>query len=246
MWKYTVIVPKKYGMIVYRLKEILANKLYNYSHAQAILEEMENYKYCLIVQEDIKNTIKAIVLSYLVDNFIYFYKRDYILQNLKFNIENNKQFSFFLKALICFDHPIDKEFILQTIKDCNTIYLDSLFLFGIKRLKNKWNELSTLANENYFYINNEDSFIQLVKFLISNIDYRVNTVNVYLEDNKYKFFDQNNNYINDYLLDFPSDEESFLINSLISLCPQKIRLHFDTKKVDYFLYELFDERIEKC
>ena len=246
MWKYTVIVPKKYGMIVYRLKEILATKLYNFSHAQAILEEMENYKYCLIVQEDIKNTIKAIVLSYLVDNFIYFYKRDYILQNLKFNIENNKQFSFFLKALICFDYPIDKEFILQTIKDCNTIYLDSLFLFGIKRLKNKWNELSTLANENYFYINNEDSFIQLVKFLISNIDYRVNTVNVYLEDNKYKFFDQNNNYINDYLLDFPSDEESFLINSLISLCPQKIRLHFDTKKVDYFLYELFDERIEKC
>ena len=245
MWKFNIVVPKKYGMIVYRLKSILKDKLFKYNHAQAILEESDRYKYCLIVEEDLENHIKADVLSYLVDNIIYFYKKDYIIKNLKFDFLSVKNFSYFLKALICFDYQLDKEIILDKIIKFSTIYLDSLFNFGIKKLKEKWNELILLANENYFYINNDESYIQLIKFLLSNIEYRVNTVNVYLKDNIYQFFDQNNNFINDYLLDYPSNDDNFLINSLISLSPKKIKLHFNTNHNDYYLYELFNERIEK-
>ena len=246
MWKYNIVVPKEYGIIVYRLKSILKNNLSKYRHAQAILEESDKYKYCLIVEEDVENHVKAEVLSYLVDNIIYFYKKDYILKNLKFDYNNIKNFTYFLKALICFDYQLDKEIILDKIIHSSTVYIDSLFNFGIKKLKDKWYELVLLANENYFYINNDETFVQLIKFLMSNIDYRVNTVNVYYKDNRYQFFDQNNNYINDYLLDYPSNDDNFLINSLISLSPKKIKIHCELNNNDYYLYELFNERIEKC
>lgn len=245
MWRYSIVVPKKYGQVVYRLKDLLKNKIKDLTHVQTVIEQEDTYAYYLVLPLDRKMEFKPYILNYLVDNILYFYKKEYLLKNINFKVKDDIKVQSFLKALLCFDYSLDREIIFEKIKESDSVYLESLYSFGLKQLLPKWKDLVNLANDNFFYFQNENSFLQLLKFLVSNIEYKTNVVNVYFDD-KYVFYDQNNNLINDYLLDFPTDTDSYLISSLICLCPQQIKLHFNSQNISdgYLLFDLFDDRIE--
>ncbi len=248
MWRYSIIVPKKFGQMVYRLKEVLKGKISSFTHAQIITDEGGYYKYFLILPLDKKDKLKSFILNYLSDNILSFYKKEFLTTSFNFSLTDELKMQSFVKALMCFDYLLDREYVFDQIKNYDCVYVDSLYRFGLKKLTNKWKDLTKLANENYYYFKEEETFLQLLKFLISNIDYKTSFVNVYFEGDKYKFFDHNNNVINDYFLDFPSASDAYLLSSLICLSPQKIKLHFNLEGnyIEHIIYNLFDERIEKA
>lgn len=245
MWNFSIIVPREFGKIVYELYS--NNKKHSdVSFAQTIIQESDSYRYVFAVHDNYKNVFYSSMMNFIADNIVVFYKTKYLQKNIKFNLGENINNLIFFKSLVCFDFDADKSDVMKQIMSENTIYTDSLISFRLKEMKRRWRDLSNLANENFYYLHSESSFKELMRFLISNIDYRTNTVNVYQDDNHYVFFDKNNNLIVDYLLDYPSMQDSFLIGSLIALSPQKIVFHFDIDDLNNkdMIFDLFDERIE--
>ncbi len=249
MWDFCLVIPREYGRIAYIIKDIVKANA-RQAYVQTIVEEEYTYRYILSMQLSDKSLIYPLIFDCIVSSSVWYYKKSYIINNLKYDFGNGLKEQAFLKALFCFDLHIDVEEVSKKMRG-DTLYVDSVYKFGLKNLTRRWKELVSLANDNYFYVKNDDSFLQLLKFLISNIDYRTSIVNVYKTNNRYTFHDNNNKVIDDYLLDFPNDKINFLINSLIILNPQIIVLHFDTDDYEEktILLDLFEDRIKsnyKC
>ena len=129
----------------------------NYFKVLIAVPIIERFKVHNIIREKIAETI-------LVN-----YKKEYILSKLDFDITKAVDMQIFLKALVVFDSETDKAIIYERLKFDSNLVVNSFINFKLFFLKRKWKELIYLANDNYIYLLNKDSFFELIKFLISNL-----------------------------------------------------------------------------
>jgi hypothetical protein len=186
----------------------------------------------------------------LAETILKGYKKEYIESSLNFEKTNAENFSVFLQALVCFDSEIDKSIILERLRLRSEFYLTSFVSFKLKFLKNKWNELISLANDNMVYLLNEDSCVELIKFLISNLEHRYYAVNIFSKDDCYLLCDMQGRAIEDFLIDKHTiyDDDN-LITSLVALNPEKIIVHCNKSSKDKLiknLFNFFPSQIEIC
>jgi len=99
-------------------------------------------------------------------------KASYINERVKLPIKDAVLRNAFTSALLAFDRDTDKIIATQIVKKFagETLYLDSLFDFSLAALKTRWDEVCKLANENAPYLSVQNTFMELLQFLISNID----------------------------------------------------------------------------
>ena len=121
---------------------------------------------------------------------------------------------------------------------------------ALKFLKKKWEELVSLANENVMYFLSEDSLLELIKFLISNLEHRCYAVNVFSKSDCYFLCDLQGKRIDDFMLEKQGIyEDGNLLTILVALNPEKIIVHcnkFVKDKLLRNLFSLFPNRIEIC
>lgn len=138
----------------------------------------------------------------------------------------------FKKALISFDRETDKYLINKFLVLTNNLEVESFFYFKLKPLKEKWKELVNIANDNSTYLLGEDSFVELLKFLIDNIDIAKEEVFVTLKGDDVQIFDE-------------GQEQNLskvkLVEYLMTESPRKINWDADTP--DLFLEKIFSKRI---
>lgn len=210
----------------------------------------QNYKVLIAVPFEFKKRVAIFLCEKLAEIILTIYKKEYILKGLKFDKPKTTIMNVFLQTLFCFDSDIDKQIILERIKLNDKFYLGSFIDFRLKFLKCKWNELINLANDNIMYVINDESFLELIKFLISNLEHRVYAVNIFSKENCYLLCDIEGKVINDFLLDKNIVyDDGKLLTSLIALNPEKIILHCNNSLKDNLinnLYNLFSNRIEIC
>lgn len=210
-----------------------------------------NYHVVLVaVPSEEQNEIKNFLREKIAEIILLFYKRDYILDKLDFEKAKNDNMKVFLEALFCFDSDLDKEVILENLNFKHVLYFNSFINFVLRFLKSKWDELITLANDNVMYIVCEDSFLELIKFLISNLEHRCYAVNIFSKQDCYLLCDIEGKSINDFLVEKNIIyDDTNLLTSLIALNPEKIIFHCNDCLKDNLikkLYNYFSSRIEIC
>ena len=132
----------------------------------------------------------------------------------------------FLQTLVCFDGEADKHFIEQCLDFDDRVFVDAVVAFKLKFLKKKWEELVSLANENVMYFLSEDSLLELIKFLISNLEHRCYAVNVFSKSDCYFLCDLQGKRIDDFMLEKQGIyEDGSLLSTLVALNPEKIIVH---------------------
>ncbi len=203
--------------------------------------------------EDIEKPRMNFILSDVISDAIStFYKMEYIDENLRVPISNAVNISAFKKALVAFDRETDKYIITRSLKLEREINLDALYNFRLKSLRNKWQEIIKLANDNASYLLCNDTFVDLLKFLIDNIEITRSVVNVVKEEEKYKLCDENFEEIskNDCPLsaleEIEDGGEINLITSLIALSPKKINVYcntFENSPTLTLISQIFENRI---
>ncbi len=210
----------------------------------------EVYKVLVAVPIEKKEDATCFIKETLAEIILINYKREYILSRLSFEIDHSINMHVFLQTLVCFDSEMDKQIILESLDFEKSIYFGSFINFRLRFLKSKWDELITLANDNIMYLLSEDSFVELIKFLISNLDYRCYAVNIFSKKNCYLLCDMEGKVIKDFLLDKNIVyDDSKLLTSLIALNPEKIIIHCDSLLKENLLknlYNFFSNRIEIC
>ncbi len=210
----------------------------------------ETYKVLVAVPRDKMERTTSFLKENLAEMILTIYKKDYILSRLSFEIDSSVNMHIFLQTLVCFDSEMDKQIIMESLNFEKSIYFGSFINFRLKFLKTKWDELVTLANDNIMYLLSEDSFVELIKFLISNLDYRCYAVNIFTKKDCYLLCDMEGKVIKDFLLDKNIVyDDNKLLTSLIALNPEKIIIHCDSFLKENLLknlYNFFSNRIEIC
>ena len=208
------------------------------------------YKVLVAVPIEKREQAMSLLKENLAEMILINYKKEYIMSKLNFEVDHSVNMRVFLQTLICFDSDVDKQIIVESLNFDKSIYLNSFINFRLKFLKNKWDELVTLANDNIMYLLSEDSFVELIKFLISNLEYRCYAVNIFSKQNCYLLCDMEGKVINDFLLDKNIVyDDNKLLTSLIALNPEKIIIHcnsFLKENLLKNLYNVFANRIEIC
>ena len=138
---------------------------------------------------------------------------------------------------------------MKKLKLKKHFYFDSFIDFVLGVLKNKWNELITIANDNVIYTYSDDNLLELIKFIISNLEHRCYAVNVFSKKDCYMIYDIKGEKIDDFLIENNIFyDEKHLFASLVVLNPKKIIFHTDNKKSSVVdkLNSFFSKRVEIC
>mgnify|MGYP004560443989 CR=1 FL=1 len=111
------------------------------------------------------------------------------------------------------------------------------------KIKNKWNEFSTITNLNSNHLLNYEVFVEFLKFLINSIQPRLYVINIKCDVNKYLFYDNNNVVV---AKNIDLSDEIGLITNLVFLAPKNINIYCINQvsnKTFKTLYYLFDKKI---
>ncbi len=204
-----------------------------------VTSHIQNGNNCVLIAVPmIKRERMENILTRLITEIICtFYKSSYLDKHLNLPTHEKIGLVAFKKALLNFDRETDYYIIQKNLTFDKDLYLDSFYQFRLGSLKSKWKELVSLANENRDYLISSESFIDLLKFLVDNLDICEREVSVFEEDNGYKI-----------CLDGEGEgkllNEEALVSSIIDLSPQKIHLYCNAmNKATNLLEQIFDQRI---
>ena len=124
-----------------------------------------------------------VIIDALADVVITDCKSYYISTHIRLPVEDAACRNAFIKALSTFDRDTDKIIVKTLLKSMpnfyggeidakkrELFYLDSFYEFMLDILKSRWDEVCMLANENACYLVCKKTFMELLHFLISNIE----------------------------------------------------------------------------
>lgn len=150
------------------------------------------------------------------------------------------------KALVSFDKETDVHIIQKYLTIENNIFLESFFDFKLIPLKNKWLELVGLANDNSSFLICDDTYFELLKFLIDNLEVCFDQINIVEEGEDYKLCDNSFCALSSGCGSLSDD---MLIEQLISLCPRVINIYCDEEQsvqrpAIKLISRIFDSRVK--
>jgi len=151
-------------------------------------------------------------------------KSHYIETSLKLPIEDEVSRHAFIRALSNFDRSQDKAIAKSLIKLTPNFLLDSFYAFSLDVLKERWQEVCALANENACYLVCDGTFNELLRFLISNLETREPEVHLFQRDGGVEVLTRSLKPVNVYVNDELSADAQ-VVSKLISVAPKRIFLH---------------------
>ena len=239
MWEISLNIKSENTVVANILYKSLLNSLQEMGGIITI-DEDKNYISILVgVNEKFKQKAKSLITSCIIELICTNFKMAFLDNFLVFPRKDKIGMLAFKKALLNFDKETDKYIVKKYLVLDHDLFLESFYYFKLKPLQEKWAELVSLSNENSDYLVSSDSFIDLLKFLVDNLDICEDEISVVKEDNGYKIFTLENGQYQDKVF----NEES-IVSSVIDLSPQKINLYFSEPSSAINLLErIFEERI---
>jgi len=186
-----------------------------------------------------KSDMNATLADAIADVIITDCKSYYINEKIKLPIRDRLCASAFTSVLSTFDRDTDKIIAKTLVKLTPQINIDSLYEFGLYILKNRWDEVVHLANENIRYLVCQKTFMELLRFLISNVDERSREAHIIKVGDKFEvlgtgFEPIDNLYINESL---PDDIQ--IVNKLVAIAPKQIFLHMSNSALQNSIKNIF-------
>lgn len=164
----------------------------------------------------------------------------YIESSIKLSIQDEISRHAFIRALSNFDRTQDLCIAKSLINLTPNFLLDSFYTFSLDVLKERWQEVCELANENACYLMCDGTLRELLRFLISNLESRYPEVHLFQRADKVEVLASNLKPVNVYVNDELS-QDSQVISTLISIAPKRIFCHVNAKPSPIldFIRELF-------
>lgn len=188
--------------------------------------------------EDYDTTrVKLFLTEIIIDVICNFYKNEFLESKLQLPLKDSTYIRALKKALISFDKETDAYIIAKNLNlDCN-LNLDGFYYFQLKSLREKWEELAGIANDNGCFLISPENIVDLLRFLVDNLEIAHETVNVYCDDKEIKIYDDLN-------INYEIKEGDDLLSTLIGLSPKRINFFGDNTSDKYLLIsQVFEKRL---
>lgn len=239
MWEFSLNLTCENKDLARSIQNTLSFSLYPVNGLITSSENGNIFSILIAVENQYEQQLKAILSSIISEIICTKFKSDFLNNYLNLPLQDKAGLFAFKKALLNFDKQTDQYIIKKALCLSNTLYLESFFAFRLQKLKEKWAELVSLSNENRDYLVCRESFIDLLKFLVDNLDICEDEISVIKEEQGYRITNCDNKYYTNRLI---SHEK--VVSSIIDLSPQKIFLYCDQANNETNLLErIFEERI---
>lgn len=233
MWEFCLSISKL--DVAKNAYETVKCELKDLETVLTCYEKHGNFNIMFACPDEEKNRLTNLLERTVIRLICSFYKDAFLSENL--NLPKHEKISVmaFKKALMNFDRETDLFIISKNLDLKSTLNLDSFYNFKLKALRDKWEELVLLANENSDYLIGDEAFYDLLKFLVDNLEIKENEISVFERENGYSI-------LADECFDSLSNEA--LVSTLIELSPKKINFYCDKEdSIVNFLTKIFSERI---
>lgn len=239
MWEFAIKIKKE--------NQEIASYIFDSAQAYAVgvnavitTYEDDNFISVVLAVEDIYKEKMQQFISHAITRIVgSYFKGDYLEKHLNLHIQDIIGMTAFKKALINFDKETDYFIISKALSFERNLFLESFYDFRLGKLREKWSELIALANENKDYLLNSDAFLDLLKFLVDNIDISEDEIDVVEEGDGYRIFTGRESIIFNETL-----SKEGLISSIIDMSPQKINLYCKTKNnATDLIQKVFEKRV---
>ena len=238
MWEFSLNFKSENAELSTYVYKILSGYIKSLNGVITSNEENGNISILIAVKEDDKEKLKLILTNSIIEIICTKFKADFLNKALVLPELDKASIYAFKKALLNFDKETDKFIIRKNLILEDTLYLESFYYFKLRSLHDKWEELVNLSNENKEYLISRESFIDLLKFLVDNLDICEDEISVVKENGGYRIFSEECEYTNKLI------SEDSMVSSVIDLSPQKINLYFsETSNAINLLEKIFEERI---
>lgn len=244
MWEFSLNFKSENSLLAKHTFSQIKNISNGKGGVATLHEEKDFISILLAVEEEYMDEVQMNLSSIITQTICTNFKANFLDEFLSLPEHDKIGMTAFKKALLNFDKETDKFLVQKQLTFDKNLYLESFYQFRLTSLKAKWQELVALANENRVYLISNDAFLDLLKFLIDNLDVCEEEVNVIEDEQGYKIVLQDK--IEDKYSGQIFNDEA-LVSSIIDLAPQKINFYCTkNSKTSDFLEKIFDERINIC
>lgn len=229
--------------------------------------EFKNYKNIIIHYRGINEAsfiscISEILSNLVIDEFEENIIKKYIFHNHFYfnNLEQEKIFN------LCFETSLDyysekHEILFKSfynyLSNNKNIILTGFINFRLKKYYSIIEEVVDSAVNKFVIEKEYNEFITLLKLYISSQPSNIKTVHLIYLDNYSLLLDENKNIINindeiftaKYLSDISFSSNDYILNTLLSLLPNKIFIHLINNNIDEFINTLqlaFENKVQIC
>ena len=246
MWEYSIVFSRNKLELAKKINNEIQSFVENKNGISTLLITKFNISVLVAVPDGQGEVLDLFIKDKIISLYVNEYKLNYLLENFNFEVTNNISMKAFIKALLMFDVETDRRIVKQKLLGFNSIVIDSFFNFRLQVLKNRWNDLVNLANDNIMYLMSRDTIIELLKFLISNLEFNCEMVKIKQNGENFILYNEKGELIKDETCRDVLDNDS-LITTLIYLNPKRIRLD-ETYNIRNgainLICELFNNRVE--
>ena len=243
MWEFCISVDGSKREILNFILQKLEGEIKDCNGVLTYLNKGQSVDVLIACNKFEKNRILMLIQEIISEVICYYYKKDFLIRNLQVNIVDDISKKAFICALLYFDNETDIYIVNKYLELSKKMNIESFFNFRLISLKQKWQELVEIANQNEIYLYKDDTFLELIKFLVDNIEVKNDVVNIMPLDTSYGIFDSKFDIIE------PSknmDEEK-LVTDLIALSPKSINIYCSeilSNKIKTLICKLFEKRVK--
>lgn len=132
-----------------------------------------------------RDTLLKALKGTFVDMYSHICKLEYISSRLSIAGLSDNANRLLWHTLVAFDRENEQALIENAFEIEEGITLDGIYRFKLRELRDRWNEICTLTKENSFFLVDEPTYFELLRFLISAVNPKVRSLTLRQEGNDY-------------------------------------------------------------
>ena len=241
MWEFCVAAEKANKNVLEYIDEKTIDIIKECGGIKTLCTENDYLTLCFAVKKSFKEKLQKKLKKVLCDAICEKLKHNFLFNNIHKNTQDESLFETFVKVYTYFDIELEKEIVFRSLFFPKELNLSSFLNFRLFLLKQKWQEMCCLANKNSKIFLKNESFVDLLKFLIENLDYKCDKI--IIDGTNHKIFAQTGDkkeLLTDCL------EQNNILNQIIEFAPKNIVIVGKTSQsITKLLQELFGNRVEK-
>ena len=245
MWEFCVNLSDKNMLASKKIYLALKDFCKEYNGIVTTYERCGNISILVSAEKCDENRYKHFLINLISEIICEDFKLKYLEENLSLpNLDEISQKAF-MQALLSFDKETDKYIVQKYLELDNSIDVEAFYFFKLLPLKEKWKELVQIANDNKTYLSSNETLVELLKFLVDNLELKNESISLIQKDGKIGFYDINFNLLKENDLK-EKDIDSTIISNLIAFAPKYVNIYcgdnFNNNLIR-LLKQIFDKRI---
>ncbi len=217
MFQLTVSVDSSKADWLYSIEDVIDKKLKE-CNAVSALNVFGNRLYCGFgCETEYRTQMLAAIKECLIEMYAVVSKFDYIKHNLPLSLPKFR-YEMLVHTLVAFDRENERKLLRKILHVQDGMALDGVFNFALGELKERWSEICKLTRSNGMYLHDDETFNELLRFLISAVNPKINKLTVCEYDGKYRLTGSFKNSD----LDLDACDGTELMYYLIDLAPLEL------------------------